>query len=54
MTAPVLELKSVTAGYGDNPIVRDFSARRDRLELEDGGRHADCISAAAISGVMPR
>ena len=27
MTAPVLELKSVTAGYGDNPIVRDFSAR---------------------------
>jgi branched-chain amino acid transport system ATP-binding protein len=27
MTAPVLELVSVTAGYGDNPIVRDFSAR---------------------------
>jgi branched-chain amino acid transport system ATP-binding protein len=27
MTAPVLELVTVTAGYGDNPIVRDFSAR---------------------------
>ena len=27
MTAPVLELVSVTAGYGDNPIVRGFSAR---------------------------
>lgn len=27
MTAPVLELVSVTAGYGDNPIVRDFSTR---------------------------
>lgn len=27
MTAPALELVSVTAGYGDNPIVRDFSAR---------------------------
>ena len=27
MTHPVLELVSVTAGYGDNPIVRDFSAR---------------------------
>ncbi len=27
MTAPVLELVSVTAGYGDNPIVREFSAR---------------------------
>lgn len=26
MTAPALELVSVTAGYGDNPIVRDFSA----------------------------
>ncbi|SJZ84647.1 amino acid/amide ABC transporter ATP-binding protein 2, HAAT family (TC 3.A.1.4.-) [Enhydrobacter aerosaccus] len=27
MSSPVLELVSVTAGYGDNPIVRDFSAR---------------------------
>jgi branched-chain amino acid transport system ATP-binding protein len=27
MTALALELVSVTAGYGDNPIVRDFSAR---------------------------
>jgi len=27
MTSPALELVSVTAGYGDNPIVRDFSAR---------------------------
>jgi branched-chain amino acid transport system ATP-binding protein len=27
MTSPVLELFSVTAGYGDNPIVREFSAR---------------------------
>ena len=27
MTAPALELVSVTAGYGDNPIVRDFSTR---------------------------
>ena len=27
MTFPALELVSVTAGYGDNPIVRDFSAR---------------------------
>jgi branched-chain amino acid transport system ATP-binding protein len=27
MSAPVLELVDVTAGYGDNPIVRDFSAR---------------------------
>ncbi len=27
MTAPALELVSVTAGYGDNPIVRAFSAR---------------------------
>jgi branched-chain amino acid transport system ATP-binding protein len=27
MTAPVLELVNLTAGYGDNPIVRDFSAR---------------------------
>src|SRR5438045_5609670 len=27
MIAPALELVSVTAGYGDNPIVRDFSAR---------------------------
>ena len=27
MTAPALELVSVTAGYGDNPIVREFSAR---------------------------
>jgi branched-chain amino acid transport system ATP-binding protein len=25
--APALELVNVTAGYGDNPIVRDFSAR---------------------------
>jgi branched-chain amino acid transport system ATP-binding protein len=25
--SPALELVSVTAGYGDNPIVRDFSAR---------------------------
>jgi branched-chain amino acid transport system ATP-binding protein len=29
MTATVLELDSVTAGYGDNPIVREFSARLD-------------------------
>ncbi len=29
MTDTVLELDSVTAGYGDNPIVRDFSARLD-------------------------
>jgi branched-chain amino acid transport system ATP-binding protein len=27
MTAPILELVGLTAGYGDNPIVRDFSAR---------------------------
>ncbi|MBS0520708.1 MAG: ABC transporter ATP-binding protein [Proteobacteria bacterium] len=27
MNSPVLELISVTAGYGDNPIVRDFSTR---------------------------
>jgi branched-chain amino acid transport system ATP-binding protein len=27
VTAPALELVSVTAGYGDNPIVRDFTAR---------------------------
>ena len=27
MTAPALELVGVTAGYGSNPIVRDFSAR---------------------------
>jgi branched-chain amino acid transport system ATP-binding protein len=27
MTAPALDLISVTAGYGDNPIVREFSAR---------------------------
>jgi branched-chain amino acid transport system ATP-binding protein len=27
MSYPALELVSVTAGYGDNPIVRDFSAR---------------------------
>src|SRR5205823_9820684 len=27
MIATALELVSVTAGYGDNPIVRDFSAR---------------------------
>ena len=27
MSGPVLELVSVTAGYGDNPIVRDFSTR---------------------------
>jgi branched-chain amino acid transport system ATP-binding protein len=27
MTGPALELVSVTAGYGDNPIVREFSAR---------------------------
>jgi branched-chain amino acid transport system ATP-binding protein len=27
MTTPALELVSVTAGYGSNPIVRDFSAR---------------------------
>ena len=27
MTQPALELVSVTAGYGDNPIVREFSAR---------------------------
>ncbi len=27
MSAPVLELVDVTAGYGDNPIVRDFSTR---------------------------
>jgi len=27
MTTPALELVSVTAGYGDNPIVREFSAR---------------------------
>jgi branched-chain amino acid transport system ATP-binding protein len=26
---PVLELRSVTAGYGNNPIVRDFSAHLD-------------------------
>jgi branched-chain amino acid transport system ATP-binding protein len=26
VTAPTLALESVTAGYGDNPIVRDFSA----------------------------
>ena len=24
MTDPALELVSVTAGYGDNPIVREF------------------------------
>jgi branched-chain amino acid transport system ATP-binding protein len=27
MSSPALELVSVTAGYGDNPIVREFSAR---------------------------
>jgi branched-chain amino acid transport system ATP-binding protein len=27
MSAPALELVGVTAGYGSNPIVRDFSAR---------------------------
>ena len=27
MTSPALELVGVTAGYGDNPIVREFSAR---------------------------
>ena len=27
MTTPALDLVDVTAGYGDNPIVRDFSAR---------------------------
>jgi branched-chain amino acid transport system ATP-binding protein len=27
VTSPALELVKVTAGYGDNPIVRDFSAR---------------------------
>ena len=27
MTAPALELVSVTAGYGDAQIVHDFSAR---------------------------
>lgn len=27
MSHPALELVDVTAGYGDNPIVRDFSAR---------------------------
>jgi branched-chain amino acid transport system ATP-binding protein len=27
MTSPALELVSVTAGYGDNPIVHEFSAR---------------------------
>ncbi|HTE35197.1 MAG TPA: ATP-binding cassette domain-containing protein, partial [Reyranella sp.] len=27
MIQPALELISVTAGYGDNPIVREFSAR---------------------------
>lgn len=27
MTSPALELVSVTAGYGNNPIVRDFSTR---------------------------
>ena len=27
MTTPALDLIDVTAGYGDNPIVRDFSAR---------------------------
>jgi len=27
MSAPVLELVDLTAGYGDNPIVRGFSAR---------------------------
>ncbi|HEY6980547.1 ABC transporter ATP-binding protein [Reyranella sp.] len=27
MNLPTLELASVTAGYGNNPIVRDFSAR---------------------------
>jgi branched-chain amino acid transport system ATP-binding protein len=27
MTQPALDLISVTAGYGDNPIVREFSAR---------------------------
>ena len=27
MSTPVLELVDLTAGYGDNPIVRDFSAR---------------------------
>jgi branched-chain amino acid transport system ATP-binding protein len=30
MSAPVLELIKLTAGYGDNPIVRDFSARLAR------------------------
>ena len=29
MSAPALELVSVTAGYGSNPIVRDFSVRLD-------------------------
>jgi len=29
MNAPALELDAVTAGYGDNPIVREFSARLD-------------------------
>ena len=27
MTAPILELINLTAGYGSNPIVRDFSTR---------------------------
>jgi branched-chain amino acid transport system ATP-binding protein len=27
MTQPALELVSITAGYGDNPIVREFSTR---------------------------
>ena len=27
MSTPALELDAVTAGYGDNPIVREFSAR---------------------------
>ena len=27
MSAPILELVSLTAGYGTNPIVRDFSTR---------------------------
>ena len=31
MSYPALELVAVTAGYGDNPIVRDFSARLQEI-----------------------
>ena len=42
MTFPALELVSVTAGYGDNPIVRDFSARlmADTITTLIGGNGA--------------